>query len=360
MPYRVRKPHTAHAAHGIHAAGRRSVDSLVSADTATAASFEPIKQMAVGPVDSDNAVDTEPAAPEMMFDAFAIPTDTMAPSGTDDFFAMQTENVFQSKEPAGMSHPQSAQSDTSGDFNWSTFDWGTFGTMENTQPALTYASSNTISEFGDHTPPDESGPAFNLAANNVLAESSTQAPLSNAPMNFGLSDRLDEIPPNRWSLPPSFGGGLNSDRFAELMAGFEFGAAEEGNELSEGEGDLFQGLDFNEIATASAADQGGARLPPSLPSFAPPMYISRDGKNQPAPPDPWTHGSVSSSMQFNDQALETAAGPDIANFGFTSNGEVQSPYRQDQSDTFFGLECAATIDFSQDFAPSDIRETWSS
>ncbi|KAF2153146.1 hypothetical protein K461DRAFT_267775 [Myriangium duriaei CBS 260.36] len=360
MPYRVHKPHPTHAVHGLHAAGRRSVDSLVSTDKVVKLSMEQIQQLAAEATTPGNVTDAQTPATEVTYSAFAIPADSMAPSGTDDFFSMP-DNAFQPTETSMNGYPHSAISEASGDFNWNTFDW-TFGGVENTQPALTYASSNTISEFGDHTPPDENGLGFNLSANtNAVNDVSTQGSGANPPVSFAPFNRPSETQQNRWSLPPSFWADPSNNPFANMAAGFDSRVTDEKTNSSGGNNDPFSNFDAN-VTTTSAPSQENSMITNNISLFNAPVFVTRDGKSQDSAPCAWDQGAASSSMQFNEQYTPVNAGPDLMNFGgyMSDHESSNSTYRQDQPDTFFGLDSTDPIDFSQDFTTNDIRETWSS
>ncbi|KAF2223459.1 E1-E2 ATPase-domain-containing protein [Elsinoe ampelina] len=197
-PYRVHKPHP-HPAHGLHAAGRRSVDSLSSVEKSSKFSINQIQQMATTsqPVTQPQTTSNFTAEPQS-YAAFTIPADNS--TAADDFFGSVPSS-------SGFQQPQMS-ADLTNDMGWAGLDWSAFTANDKAQPALTYASSNTISELGEHTPPDEFGTMFG-SGNNIpsnLGEAPAQLTrIPEAQPSFEPQvQRLPDNSQNRWSLPPSF------------------------------------------------------------------------------------------------------------------------------------------------------------
>ncbi|KAG8631464.1 hypothetical protein KVT40_000604 [Elsinoe batatas] len=198
-PYRVHKPHP-HPAHGLHAAGRRSVDSLSSVEKSSKFSVNQIQQMATTSQPITQSQTSNFTAEPQSYAAFTIPADNGNNTATDDFFgSVPSSSGFQQSQMSA---------DLTNDMGWAGLDWSAFTANDKAQPALTYASSNTISELGEHTPPDEFGTMFRVG-NNVpgnLGEAPAQLTrIPEAQPSFEPQvQRLPDNSQNRWSLPPSF------------------------------------------------------------------------------------------------------------------------------------------------------------
>lgn len=364
MPYRVHKSHPAHTIHGLHAAGRRSVDSLVGADKAAKLSIDQLQQMAAASSDSETGADNQDTASQLTFDAFSIPVDTLAPSGTDDIGVAQSESTTQATDPFNASYPQSALSDASGDFNWNAFDWTTITAVDNTQPALTYASSNTISELGDHTPPDESGSGYNLRPNNALFNKSSAQTSSvvGHMMNGSAEQQGGQSQQIRWSLPPSFWADPNTTALVELMttANYNSDPMMEKNDPQQNDVEQFCELD-SEVTTRPELLETSV-LPPSLSLPNPPAYVSRNGQGNIPGTNSWDLKSMAPSMQFDGQSMQAAAGGSgLIGLDYARNqDQSDETYSGVQSDPFFGLDIADVMDFSSGFAAEEMDPNWSS
>lgn len=333
MPYRVHKPNNAHL-HGLHAAGRRSVDSLVLSDKATKFSVGQLQQIMTSSTGPHSANSTQASTPGATFGAFAIPSDTISPSGAEDLFGVNTDGMFSSTETPANNGPQSATSDASGEFNWNNFDWNILGGLDNGQPALTYASSNSISELGDHTPPDETNLGFNLQSSNQPTHDISQPPTSfPSQIQAGQGTRPTLSQPNRWSLPHSFWADASTNNsFADLMAQFESGAA---TDNTTGSSDAFH------IAGSGSAVDDADGLQTDMSSFSYMPNVNDTATN------------------FGDMGLQDMSASETMSFGFPSaETSSQSAFKQDQLDAAFGAQGMDAGDFTQEFPANNLRSGW--
>jgi len=96
--------------------------------------------------------------------------------------------------------------------DWNNFDWGAMTSMDDAQPALTYASSNTHSEFGEHTPPEEFGSLFGnqnfMRSMQDMSSQIDQSPVNGTASAVDVEMNQPSGHPNRWSLPHSFWTGV--------------------------------------------------------------------------------------------------------------------------------------------------------
>lgn len=92
--------------------------------------------------------------------------------------------------------------------DWNNFDWAAVTTVDDTQPALTYASSNTHSEFGEHTPPEEIDSLFSsrnfMRSMQQMTTNVDHAMQPVAGLEQSADSNQSNSQTNRWSLPPSF------------------------------------------------------------------------------------------------------------------------------------------------------------
>lgn len=229
LPYKLPRSHTDHPA------SRRSVDSVTSDKSKSAIiPSQPAFNFATPPeepsvpssrnMSTDNLVDGFPfmtnqiqpqsSTSSMDFFDFAQAGNTANGNNGFDMSMAQNDSTMNAfaMPSASSGVPLSASTTAEPAFDWNNFDWAAMTTMDDTQPALTYASSNTHSEFGEHTPPEEFGSlygnqAFMRSMQEVVspvdqAVQMVPAPESNVNMNQQASQT------NRWSLPHSFWTGM--------------------------------------------------------------------------------------------------------------------------------------------------------
>ena len=330
MPYRVHKPHP-HAPYGIHATGRRSVDSLVSTDKVAKMPHGWLEQLSG---DSEKAASISNGDLDSGLAGF--PT-TMAPINTNDQFTMSVE-----ADNMSSAYPQSALSDGASTFNWDAVDWTALQTVNSNQPALTYASSGTISELGDHTPPDENVLGFNLLPSNpISSDSSRQTSVPTQSDRFTApGNQADMI--NRWSMPASFwlnqsSGPLNNSNVSL------------GNDTKQDASGTPQ--DFGSAVPSNAQDA----ISGNLSMFAMPDFTTQDGTLS-----PWQEVDEL-LLQYSGQGPLPNGQPAMSNLGYTSESDVSEiMYTQGQpNNTFFDLDSGDSVEFGQSFVtPESTHEGW--
>ncbi|PNS14172.1 Metal-binding regulatory protein cuf1 [Sphaceloma murrayae] len=332
-PYRVHKPH-AHPAHGMHAAGRRSVDSLSSVERTSKFSLDQLQELATsqGPT-SQPTVSAPPSEPSQSYAAFTIPADTNVGSA-DAFFGSAPST-------SGFQQPQMS-ADIGNDVSWAGYDWSSLVGMDNAQPALTYASSNTISELGEHTPPDDIGATFaqHNMANNMTEMSGQLSQIPESQPSFqAQSTRQVDNSQNRWSLPPSFW-------------------AETGNM------DFSQAFPTNSVAMDASKDMQTMRSKDfgvtDWSSFIPPPVANNQHVFAGNSDMQWTPDASSNQPDFNLQALSGSVDGSANAFDFGQDAMDAANFHHTPEDPFFGLESAEPVDFIQDFSQSGSREIWPS
>ena len=222
LPYKMPRALTDHAH---NAAARHSVDNAVSDrftgsaslpdqptfDFATPPSVTPQLNLAVS--QGDVAADSFPFPNGLNV---SDPSMTLFDFSQLDEPQMNSFNVFGTSMQAPDDNTASAMpysgpasaSVSAANLDWSNVDWSTIGTYQDVQPALTYASSNTHSEFGEHTPPEEVGSLF---GNHNFMRSMQEMPTQTGrPVRADVESNVDAMnnqpanQANRWSLPPSF------------------------------------------------------------------------------------------------------------------------------------------------------------
>jgi len=244
LPYKMPRSHTDHTQ---HAAARRSVDSAVS-DRFTPSASLPDQQTFdfATPPDMTPQINHTMSSENGAGDGFPFSSgqDVSDPS-MDSFDFSQLDdpqlngfNIFgtsmratdDSTAPAMPYSGPTSASVSDANLDWSNVDWSTIGPYQDVQPALTYASSNTHSEFGEHTPPDEIGSLF---GNHSFMRSMQEMPTQTSrPVQTTIESNVDAMnyqpvnQANRRSLPPSFwtsnpdaSSGSSSNASTESLAG---------------------------------------------------------------------------------------------------------------------------------------------
>ncbi|GAB7338138.1 hypothetical protein MBLNU457_4493t1 [Dothideomycetes sp. NU457] len=230
LPYKLPRSHTDHPV------ARRSVDSVTSDKGKASATIpsQPAFNFATPPeepsvpssrnMSTDNLVDGFPfmmnqvqaqgSTSSMDFFDFAQAGNTT--NGTNGFDMSMAQNDSSmnafAMPSASSGAPLSATATTEPAFDWNNFDWAAMTTMDDTQPALTYASSNTHSEFGEHTPPEEFGSLygnqnFMRSMQEVVSPVDQSMQTVTAPaLDVSMNQSAGQS--NRWSLPHSFWTGI--------------------------------------------------------------------------------------------------------------------------------------------------------
>jgi len=219
LPYKLPRAHTDHTHQNL---SRRSVDSAVfdrlngSASLPNQPSFNFATPPGMTPP-SDHTASME----NLAMDGFPLSNNqNLSNPSVDDFDFSQLDvpqidgfgmsvPVNGNTTPNAMpySGPVSASvSDANLDF--SHVDWSTVRSYDNAQPALTYASSNTHSDFGEHSPPEEIGSLFGnhnfMRSMQDMPTHVTRPAQSAAGSSMDISQDQPANQGNRWSLPPSF------------------------------------------------------------------------------------------------------------------------------------------------------------
>jgi len=227
LPYKLPRSHTDHAA------ARRSVDSATSdkSKPSTSIPSKPAFNFATPPeepsvpssrnMSTDNLVvdgfpfmmnQVQPQASTNPMDFFDFAQAGNTASGTNGFDMSMAQNdpsmnAFAMPSASSVA-PVSASATTEPAFDWNNFDWAAMTTMDDTQPALTYASSNTHSEFGEHTPPEEFGSLygnqnFMRSMQEMVSPVDQSMQTVTAPeLDVDMNQSAGQT--NRWSLPHSF------------------------------------------------------------------------------------------------------------------------------------------------------------
>ncbi|TKX18473.1 hypothetical protein C1H76_9262 [Elsinoe australis] len=273
--------------------------------------------------------------PQSTYAAFTIPADASVTSGNDDFFGSVPST-------SGFQQPQMS-ADLTNDMSWAGFDWSSLAGMDNAQPALTYASSNTISEFGEHTPPDDYGTMF--ANHNIpgkLNETSAQlAQIPETQASFQpLPHRTVDNQQNRWSLPPSFwaASGSNALNFTQAFPTNNMGMDSSKNvqEMPSEDFSFNNWVDNTFVPNNNAAQQN----------------FTDNNQTQWSP-------DMSNQQVFDFQAMGGSTDGSTNAFDFGSD-TMNATYRQTPEDPFFGVDTTEPLDFNQDFSQTDIPRTWPS
>lgn len=240
LPYKLPRSHTDHAH---HAPSRRSVDSAVSDRFRGSASLPDQSGFNFAtPPEMTPQLSQNTSTENITVEGFPFSSGQDVTNPSMDFFDFSQLGSTQvtGYNGYGMSMPPSdnttacampysgpaSASASDADLDWSNIDWSTIGTFNDVQPALTYASSNTHSEFGEHTPPEEMGSVF--GSHNFMRSMHDMPTQINQPSHPAIGAGIDVSnnqsvnQPNRWSLPPSFwtdaNVGSSSNTSAESLA----------------------------------------------------------------------------------------------------------------------------------------------
>ncbi|KAF4548086.1 Hypothetical protein D9617_32g092060 [Elsinoe fawcettii] len=290
-----------------------------------------LQQMATTPQHGTQSTSSSLTAEPQSYTAFTIPADNSG-SGADDFFGT-------AQSSSGFQQPQMS-ADLTNDMGWAGLDWSTFAATDNAQPALTYASSNTISELGEHTPPDEFGAMF--VTNNVPSNlTETSAQLARIPESQPAFEpqvnRQSDNQQNRWSLPPSFWA--DSANFMNLNPPAPTSTA--AMDISKvGQDVRTKDFGFNDWASSF------------VPSTTSAQSFSTNDQATWSP-------DAATQQAFDFQSIPGSSDVNMNTFDF-GNDSSNATFRQTPEDPFFGLESAEPLDFNQDFSQNDLRENWPS